>query len=161
VYVKSNTQKRENAMFKQIKQLFAAFDDQAPSIEQHDLKTAVAALLIEVMRADSKLEHNEQHMLTVTLKKYFNLTDTDVEELTKNAASSLDGAVDYFQFSKQINTHCSAEQRIDIIELLWRLAYADGELDPQEDYVIRKIAGLLYVNHTDFITAKLAATKHQ
>lgn len=51
-------------MFKQIKQLFAVFDDQEPSIEPHDLKTAVAALLIEVMRADTKLEHDEQQTLT-------------------------------------------------------------------------------------------------
>ncbi|MEI8705307.1 tellurite resistance TerB family protein [Pseudoalteromonas sp. B62] len=146
-------------MFKQIKQLFAVFDDQQPSMQKHDLKTAVAALLIEVMRADAKLEHDEQQTLTVTLKKYFNLTDTEVNELTNNAASSLDDSIDYFQFSKQINEHCSAEQRIEIIELLWRLAYADGEIDPQEDYVIRKVAGLLYVTHTDFIAAKIAATK--
>ena len=111
------------------------------------------------MRADTKLEHDEQRTLTVTLKKYFNLTDTEVNELTNNAASSLDDSIDYFQFSKQINEHCSAEQRIEIIELLWRLAYADGEIDPQEDYVIRKVAGLLYVTHTDFIAAKIAATK--
>ena len=146
-------------MFKQIKQLFAVFDKQQPSMQEHDLKTAVAALLIEVMRADTKLEHDEQRTLTVTLKKYFNLTDTEVNELTNNAASSLDDSIDYFQFSKQINEHCSAEQRIEIIELLWRLAYADGEIDPQEDYVIRKVAGLLYVTHTDFIAAKIAATK--
>tara|TARA_B110000196_G_scaffold210326_1_gene180334 strand:+ start:612 stop:1052 length:441 start_codon:yes stop_codon:yes gene_type:complete len=146
-------------MFKQIKQLLAVFDEQQPSMQEHDLKTAVAALLIEVMRADTKLEHDEQRTLTVTLKKYFNLTDTEVNELTNNAASSLDDSIDYFQFSKQINEHCSAEQRIEIIELLWRLAYADGEIDPQEDYVIRKVAGLLYVTHTDFIAAKIAATK--
>ncbi|ATG76179.1 tellurite resistance TerB family protein [Pseudoalteromonas sp. 1_2015MBL_MicDiv] len=146
-------------MFKQIKQLFAVFDDQQPSMQKHDLKTAVAALLIEVMRADAKLKHDEQQTLTVTLKKYFNLTDIEVDELTTNATSSLDGAIDYFQFSKQINEHCSAVQRIEIIELLWRLAYADGEIDPQEDYVIRKVAGLLYVTHTDFIAAKIAATK--
>ncbi|GAA61646.1 hypothetical protein P20652_3535 [Pseudoalteromonas sp. BSi20652] len=146
-------------MFKQIKQLFAVFDEQQPRMQEHDLKTAVAALLIEVMRADDKLDHNEAKTLTLTLKKYFNLTDSEVEELTTNAASSLDGAIDYFQFSKQINEHCSAAQRIEIIELLWRLAYADGEIDPQEDYVIRKVAGLLYVTHTDFIAAKIAATE--
>lgn len=148
-------------MFKQIKQLFAVFDEQQPSMQEHDLKTAVAALLIEVMRADTKLEHDEQRTLTVTLKKYFNLTDTEVNELTNNAASSLDDSIDYFQFSKQINEHCSAAERIEIIELLWRLAYADGEIDPQEEYVIRKIAGLLYVTHVDFIAAKIAATKQK
>jgi uncharacterized tellurite resistance protein B-like protein len=146
-------------MFKQIKQLFAALDEQQPSMQEHDLKTAVAALLIEVMRADEKLDDDEQQILAVTLKKYFNLTESEVEELMNNAASTLDGAIDYFQFSKQINEHCNATQRIEIIELLWRLAYADGEIDPQEELVIRKVAGLLYVTHVDFIAAKIAATK--
>lgn len=146
-------------MFTQIKQLFATFDEQQPSLQEHDLKTAVAALLIEVMRADTDLDHNEQQTLTATLKKYFNLNQSEVDELTHNAANSLDDAIDYFQFSKQINDHCDAAQRIEIIELLWRLAYADGKIDPQEEYVIRKVAGLLYVSHVDFIAAKLAAQK--
>ncbi|MBB1370994.1 TerB family tellurite resistance protein [Pseudoalteromonas sp. SR45-4] len=146
-------------MFKQIKQLFSVFDEQQPSMQEHDLKTAVAALLIEVMRADAKLDDNEQHTLTTTLKRYFALNDADVNELLNNANSSVDSATDYFQFSKQINQHCSAAQRIEIIELLWCLAYADGEIDPQEEYVIRKVAGLLYVTHVDFIAAKIAATK--
>lgn len=55
-------------MFKQIKQLFSSIDQQDYDIEQHDLKTAVAALLIEVMRADNDLQADEQHTLSLTLK---------------------------------------------------------------------------------------------
>ncbi|MFY8326669.1 TerB family tellurite resistance protein [Pseudoalteromonas sp. ZZD1] len=146
-------------MFKQIKQLFSTFNDQPNQMQEHDLKTAVAALLIEVMRADTQQQDDELKTLTFTLKKYFQLTDEEVDELMQSAGKSLDEAIDYFQFSKQINNQCSARQRIEIIELLWRLAYADGELDPQEEYVIRRVANLLYVTHEDFIAAKLAATK--
>ncbi|MGO2011403.1 MAG: TerB family tellurite resistance protein [Pseudoalteromonas sp.] len=146
-------------MFKQIKQLFSSFDEQQPSLKEHDLKTAVAALLIEVMRADNELQEGEQQTLTFTLKKYFDLDDEAVAELTEQANQDLDEAIDYFQFSKQIKDQCSAEQRIEIIELLWRLAYADGELDAQEEHVIRRVASLLYVTHEDFIAAKLAVTK--
>ncbi len=146
-------------MFKQIKQLFSTFNEQPNQMQEHDLKTAVAALLIEVMRADTEQQDDELKTLTFTLKKYFQLTDEEVDELMQSAGKSLDDAIDYFQFSKQINNQCSAEQRIEIIELLWRLAYADGELDPQEEYVIRRVANLLYVTHEDFIAAKLAATK--
>ncbi|MGS0537212.1 tellurite resistance TerB family protein [Pseudoalteromonas sp. SaAl2] len=146
-------------MFKQIKQLFSTFNEQPNQMQEHDLKTAVAALLIEVMRADTQQQDDELKTLTFTLKKYFQLTDEEVDELMQSAGKSLDDAIDYFQFSKQINNQCSAEQRIEIIELLWRLAYADGELDPQEEYVIRRVANLLYVTHEDFIAAKLAATK--
>jgi len=146
-------------MFKQIKQLFSTFNEQPAQMQEHDLKTAVAALLIEVMRADTQQQDDELKTLTFTLKKYFELPDAEVDELMQSAGKSLDEAIDYFQFSKQINNQCSAQQRIDIVELLWRLAYADGELDPQEEYVIRRVANLLYVTHEDFIAAKLAATK--
>ncbi|BDF95807.1 MULTISPECIES: tellurite resistance TerB family protein [Pseudoalteromonas] len=146
-------------MFKQIKQLFSSFNEQQSTMQEHDLKTAIAALLIEVMRADSEQQADELQTLALTLKKYFNLSDEDVAQLTEQAGKSLDEAIDYFQFSKQINAQCNAAQRIEIIELLWRLAYADGELDPQEEYVIRRVASLLYVTHEDFIAAKLAATK--
>jgi len=146
-------------MFNQIKQLFSSFNDEQPSLKEHDLKTAVAALLIEVMRADNELQKDEQQTLTFSLKKYFDLNDEAVAELTEQANKDLDEAIDYFQFSKQINDQCSAKQRIEIVELLWRLAYADGELDAQEEHVIRRVASLLYVTHEDFIAAKLAATK--
>ncbi|MGJ8485731.1 TerB family tellurite resistance protein [Pseudoalteromonas sp. SYSU M81236] len=146
-------------MLNKIKQLFSTMSESQSSISEHDLKTAVAALLIEVMRADDELQDDEQQTLNETLKKYFSLTDEAVEELIEGASQSLDDAIDYFQFSKQINAQCSAEQRIDIIELLWRLAYADGNLDKHEEMVIRRVASLLYVTHEDFIAAKLAATK--
>ncbi|HCV04015.1 MULTISPECIES: TerB family tellurite resistance protein [Pseudoalteromonas] len=146
-------------MLNKIKQLFSTMSESQSSISEHDLKTAVAALLIEVMRADDELQDDEQQTLNETLKKYFSLTDEAVEELIDGASQSLDDAIDYFQFSKQINAQCSAEQRIDIIELLWRLAYADGNLDKHEELVIRRVASLLYVTHEDFIAAKLAATK--
>ncbi|KTF13310.1 TerB family tellurite resistance protein [Pseudoalteromonas sp. H105] len=146
-------------MFKQIKQLFSTFNEHPAQMQEHDLKTAVAALLIEVMRADTEQQDEELKALSATLKKYFELTDTQVDELMQSASKSLDDAIDYFQFSKQINNQCSAQQRIDIVELLWRLAYADGQLDPQEEYVVRRVANLLYVTHEDFIAAKLAATK--
>ena len=146
-------------MLNKIKQLFSTMSESQSSISEHDLKTAVAALLIEVMRADDELQDDEQQTLNETLKKYFSLTGEAVEELIEGASQSLDDAIDYFQFSKQINAQCSAEQRIDIIELLWRLAYADGNLDKHEEMVIRRVASLRYVTHEDFIAAKLAATK--
>ena len=89
-------------MLNKIKQLFSALNDTQSSIAEHDLKTAVAALLIEVMRADNELQDDEQQTLNETLKKYFSLNEEEVQELVASASQSLDDAIDYFQFSKQI-----------------------------------------------------------
>lgn len=64
-------------------------------------------------------------------------------------------AVDYYQFTSVINKRCSTEEKIQLIQSLWQIAYADGKLDPQEEYLVRKMADLLGVAHTDFILAKL------
>ncbi len=59
------------------------------------------------------------------------------------------------EFTSLINKRCSLGEKIRFIQSLWQIAYADGELDPQEEYLVRKIVDLLSVPHTDFILAKL------
>jgi uncharacterized tellurite resistance protein B-like protein len=55
----------------------------------------------------------------------------------------------YFPFTHMITTRLSTEQRVGIIEMLWEVAYADGVLDPQEDMLLRQIAGLIHVPDRD------------
>jgi uncharacterized tellurite resistance protein B-like protein len=59
-----------------------------------------------------------------------------------------------YQFTQQVNEHCSVQDKFDLIAGMWRIAYADGELDKYEEYVIRKVADLIHVAHSDFIRAK-------
>ena len=144
-------------MLENLKRLFNSFNEVTTENEVPDFKTAVAALLVEVMRADDELQAQEQEMILALLQKHFGLSIEEASTLVSDASSSLDDAIDYYRFSKQINDNTSAEQRIEILELLWQLAYADGKLDRYEEHVIRKVADLLYVTHSDFIRAKLAA----
>lgn len=125
-----------------------------------DLHTAIAALLIEVMRADNEQNEQEQHSLALLISKYFSLSDSQTAQLITQASEQLDDAIDYYRFSHQINAATSAQQRIEIITLFWQLAYADNHLDKYEESVIRRVASLLYVTHEDFIKAKLLAQKH-
>ncbi|MEJ2426718.1 MAG: TerB family tellurite resistance protein, partial [Candidatus Thiodiazotropha sp.] len=64
-------------------------------------------------------------------------------------------STDYFQFTSLINKHYSAEQKVWLIEALWRVAFADQKLHQYEEHVIRRLSELLYVPHSDFIAAKL------
>jgi uncharacterized tellurite resistance protein B-like protein len=63
-------------------------------------------------------------------------------------------ATDYFQFTSLINKEYSLEQKVRLIESLWKIAFIDGVLDMNEEYLVRKIADLLHVPHTAFIMAK-------
>ena len=148
-------------MLNNLKRFFNSLQSQPQQDDSPDFKTSVAALLVEVMRADSELQEDERKAMVVLLQKYFDLGEEEVNNLITAASQDLDEAIDYFRFSKQINDNTNAQERIEIIELLWRLAYADGQLDKHEEHVIRRVADLLYVTHNDFIQAKLTATNVQ
>ena len=130
-------------------------DEQAGRENNHEVATAV--LLYELMRADGDFSAEEQSAYEHILRTRFTLDDaqlTELLDLTKDKAAE---AVDFSQFTRVINDTCTPEQRRGIIDGLWKIAYADDVLDPEEEHMIRRVADLLYVSHSQFIQSKLAA----
>jgi len=117
---------------------------------------ALAALMIEVAEADFEDEPTERDAILHIVKTSFDLKDKDAEALIKLARAEHAKSTDYFQFTRLINDHYSAQQKTDLIENLWRIAFADENLDKYEEHVIRRISDLIYVSHNDFM-----ATKHR
>ena len=122
--------------------------------EEHQLKLASASLLIEMIRMDHKIEKSEHDMVKALLKRDFDLTDDETETLFMLAEEESHNAVDYYRFAKLINTEYDNSMKIQIIENLWHIAYADGKLDKYEEYYLRKISELLHIPHKDFIQSK-------
>jgi uncharacterized tellurite resistance protein B-like protein len=127
----------------------------APS--QHALQVATAALLLEMMRMDSSITAAETDSVTRTLQTRFGLDAAEVDTLMALATEEARLATDYFQFTSLINRTFSAEQKVQVVEYLWQVAYADGHLDAHEQHFMRKIADLLYVSHADYVAAKQRA----
>lgn len=124
---------------------------------QHALQVATAALLLEMMRMDSSITAAETASVTRTLQTRFGLVAAEVDTLMALAAEEARQATDYFQFTSLINRSFSAEQKVQVVEYLWQVAYADGHLDAHEQHFMRKIADLLYVSHADYVGAKQRA----
>lgn len=143
-------------MFKQLKALFNEFNQAAPSKPEIDFNTGLAALLVEVMRADSKIEQSELAKIEEILLQECGLSQSQVQALIKEVQPMVEEAIDLHQFVKQVNAKTTYEQRIEIIKLLWHVAFVDGHLDDYEDHIIRKISSLMYVAHVDFVAAKIA-----
>ena len=91
----------------------------------------------------------------------FNLDNIQIDELISLAKDEVDHAVSLHEFSEIINNELSATDKINIIENLWHVAYADAYLHKYEEYYIRKIADLLHVSHSDYIKTKLKAEKRE
>ncbi len=122
--------------------------------QQHGLQLAASVLLIEISRSDAHVSEVEEKTILAVLQKTFSLDQEESENLMSLANDKTDDATSFHEFTREINDRFSADQKINLVKLLWDVALADGEIDKYEDYYIRKITDLLYVSHSDFIRMK-------
>ena len=95
--------------------------------------------------------------MVAALRQKFSLADEELSRLVELAEQTARTASDFHQFTSVINDGFSQEQKIRIVEYMWRVAYSDGHLDAHENHLISKVAGLLHVTHGEYISAKLRA----
>jgi len=132
------------------------FDNRVPVAEEPQVlfQLASAALMVEVIAADYERKPQERTALLATVRRGFGLDAEAAEALLARAEAAHRDATDYFRFTSQINQVCTPEEKVRLIEGLWRVAFADGELQDVELHVIRRIADLIHVPHMDFIAAR-------
>ena len=111
-----------------------------------DLQIAVAALLIEAARMDDDFSLEERRTIERVLGERFDLGPEQLRELFIAAERAVCGSTQFFPFTQQIVKNISHEDRGQILEMMWQVAYADGVLDPHEDMLLRRIAGLIHVD---------------
>jgi uncharacterized tellurite resistance protein B-like protein len=129
----------------------------APSGGRHSVELATAALLVEVVRSDAGIAPGEQQAVMRAVRERFNLSEEEAQTIFKLAEEEVRTANDYYQFTSLINRHFDQQQKQHVIELMWRMAYADTELAAHENHVLRRVAELLHVTHGDYIAAKMRA----
>lgn len=140
-------------MLKALKALFdRSEDDQATP---HSVEVAAAALLIEVGRADYESDADEQKTIIEAIRQGSGLQDAELASLIDAGQASAERSTSLYEFTTLINAQYSVDEKFALIEALWRVAAADGDIHRYEDHLIRRIADLLYVPHSDFIRAKL------
>ena len=118
------------------------------------IQLATASLLCEVSRADNHLDAREEKAKIHLLTHLLDIDDTAAQALLNQARHKSENAVSLFDFTNKLRALEQAE-RFELIKAMWQVAYADGHLDPQEEAVIRQVADLIYLDHPEFIRAKL------
>ncbi|TEW55532.1 TerB family tellurite resistance protein [Psychromonas sp. RZ22] len=119
-----------------------------------DNTLAIVSLLCEVCVADEDSSAVEETIVVKTLGKLINIDQEKAAELLKEGMQGVKESNSVFDFTSQLSD-LDSESRINLIKAMWEVAYADGYLDPMEEALIRKVATLIYVNHSDFIRTKL------
>ena len=147
-------------MISKIKSFFAKNvlepEDAAVKTEQ----LAAAALLVEVMVIDGNLDEQELTSISQTLCQILALSSEQVDELIRLSRDEVAEATSLYQFTREINAHFDTEQKMSLLTAMWRVAFADGYLDKHEESIIRRVADLLHILHSDYIRCKLAARDH-
>jgi uncharacterized tellurite resistance protein B-like protein len=110
------------------------------------LEVAVGALLVEAARRDDVFDAEEQAAIMRLLAERFDLPDAEAQRLLDVAETASASSGQLFGFTNKVVKELDEEDRVHIIEMLWEVAYADGSLDPHEDAMIRRVAGLVYVS---------------
>jgi uncharacterized tellurite resistance protein B-like protein len=119
------------------------------------LSLAVAALLVEVLRADYNVAAGERQQVVQSIGKLLGLGDAESAALMELAERQIDQSHDLYQFTSMINQSYSAAEKERLVEHLWRVARADETIHKYEEHLIRRVADLLHVSHSSFIAAKL------
>ncbi|MEM1113004.1 MAG: TerB family tellurite resistance protein [Pseudomonadota bacterium] len=144
-------------MIKALKALFETPDEESRDDRDHRRHLAAAALLLETARADFSQDSDEERAMEALLANTLNLGLAEVRELMIKAGERVDQAISLYEFTREINDHYSAEEKVDLLHCMWRVAFADGRLDKYEEHLIRRVAELTYVPHRDYIAAKMEA----
>jgi uncharacterized tellurite resistance protein B-like protein len=137
------------AMLNRIKALL--FDDGRPAAQAgtmprpDELEVAAAALLVEAAQMDERYEEQERTKIAALMRAHFGLSEEEVESLLSEAQRRVDESHQLFGFTRIVMERFSYDERVQLMEMLWEVAYADGKLHDYEASLIRRVAGLIHV----------------
>ncbi|SDG49994.1 MULTISPECIES: TerB family tellurite resistance protein [Thalassobaculum] len=119
----------------------------APSAAPKDaLATAVAVLLARAATLDGSFEAQERAVVADHLCNRFDVSREEIDRTLDEAVNSADEMVDLYGLIRTVKDRMDEEGRIDLMEALWEVVYADGELHDYEGQLMRRLSGLLYVS---------------
>lgn len=142
-------------MLNRIMKMLQGEDEVVEESRFERIQIATCALLLEVAHSDGNYHAIEAKIVHDLLAQKFSLSPSAIAELIDYSHQHREQSLDLFQFAQVINAHFSREEKLDVMEGVWRVIYADGALDKYEDALARQLATLLRLDHKDVIDRKV------
>jgi len=124
-------------------------------VKDIDDKIALGVLLWVVAEADEQLLPEEEAKIKEVLKTYAKISESDIPYVMTSVQEAARERIDLYRFTHEVGQDLPYDKKISIVEILFRVACADKDLDSKEVEAVRKIARLFHLSHSDFIDAKL------
>lgn len=143
-------------MIKKLYKIISQREQAADAVdEDRALQLATAALLMEVASADYEISASERDTVRRLVEENYGVTADEAAEIAARAEQDSNHVTSLYPFTRMIMDECSMEDRVEIVNMLWQVTAADGIIDAHETHLVRKIAELLYVPHSEFIRTRL------
>jgi uncharacterized tellurite resistance protein B-like protein len=110
-----------------------------------EIELALTALLVEAAYSDDHFDQAERAVIARLIESRFNLSAPQARALLAAGEAAAAESAELFHFTRTINERLSFDERVEVIEMLWEVAYADRVLDQYEDSLVRRVGGLIYV----------------
>ena len=118
------------------------------------IQKSICSLMIEVAYADNQLDESELKAMANSLSK-LDIEKEEIQEIVDATLAKSKESISFYEHTRILNDQLDYDQKKEVLNSVWAIAFADGEMDKHEEHLIRRIADLLYLNHKDFINAKL------
>ena len=118
------------------------------------IQKSICSLMIEVAYADNQLDESELNAMANSLSK-LDIEKEEIQEIVDATLAKSKESISFYEHTRILNDQLDYDQKKEVLNSVWAIAFADGEMDKHEEHLIRRIADLLYLNHKDFINAKL------
>ena len=145
-------------MIHKIKDLITKFGNKEEIEEKSDLSqlnNACTALLVEIAFADKEFDETEKTSLKLTLMETYDIEEADIDEIIKDAENTVAESTSLYGYTRIVNDEFEYDDKLSLLKNLWKVAYADGNLDKYEEHLLRKISDLIHISHSDYINIKL------
>ncbi len=134
-------------MLSQLKKLFTKEAEPVAALDEKT--TSIAALMIEAALSDETYCETEKEMVVSVLKRHFDMTDAEVNDVIAEAEKAHANSDQILYFTRTVKETVEFEDRVHIVEMLWEIVYADGVLSDYEASLLRRICGLIYVDDVE------------
>ena len=135
------------------KNLFKTEDSEAES-KDNSIQKSICSLMIEVAYADNQLDESELKAIANSLSK-LDIQQEEIREIVDETLAKSKESISFYEHTRILNDQLDYDQKKDVLNSVWSIAFADGQMNKHEEHLIRRIADLLYLNHKDFINSKL------
>ena len=119
-----------------------------------EVELTASVLAYEIARIDGEISNEELSLLIEEIKKISKKVNKNFNEILKIVEIYSKDSVSFYEFVEDINKNYDKEEKLSLLNFMWKIAYADGKLEVDEERMVRRLADLIKIKDIDVLKLK-------